>query len=173
MDTSEYFKLIDKYAETHENFTIPNSEPKHAAYLLKTLFKNAQSTIRIFTGRLFEGVYGDENLIEEARNFLRKDSNNSIIIVYQEPLAKDDILESAFIKSILNDNQRQGEIKLWQSPEKFSTLNNHFTVMDNTAFRFETDHGATKAIANFGDPLNAERLIDIFDKITVNSSLIL
>jgi hypothetical protein len=45
--------------------------------------------------------------------------------------------------------------------------------MDDAAFRFETDHANTKAIANFGDPENAKRLVKIFDKISVNSTPIL
>jgi hypothetical protein len=170
MDKSEYFKLIDKCAETQETFTIPNSEPKHAIYLLKTLFKNANFAIRIFTGRLFEGVYGNEDLKEEARNFLRKDANNSVRIAYQEPL---DITNCAFIQTILNDEHRKGSLKVWNANEKFNDLNNHFAVMDERAFRFETDHTNTKAIANFGDPENAKRLVDFFDKISENSSIVI
>jgi hypothetical protein len=172
MNTSEYFKLIDNCAATHENFTIPNSEPEHAIYLLKTLFKNAQSAIRIFTGSLFEHVYGDTGLGEEARNFLRKDENNSIRIAYQESLDMDN---SAFIQSILNDDQGKGSITIWNASEseKYKAVNNHFAVMDDKAFRFEIDHTSTKAIANFGDPVNAKRLVAIFDNISANSSLIL
>ena len=163
----------DKCAETHENFTIPNSEAKHAAYLLKTLFKNAQSNIRIFTGHLFEDVYGDTALIEEACNFLSKDSNNSVRIAYQEAIDKDVIINSKFIQSIVNDEQKKGHIILWRANEKYSDFNNHFAVMDDKAFRFELDHANTKAIANFGDAANAEKLVTIFDRISKNSLLVL
>jgi hypothetical protein len=167
---NEYIALIDKCAENSENFTIPNSEKRHAAYLIKTLFKKAQSTIRIFTGSLFEGVYGDKSLQEEARKFLRRDANNSVNIVYQESI---DIDKSSFIQTIIQDEQKKGAIKIWRANEKFQDINNHFVVMDDTAFRFETDHANTKAIANFGDHENAIRLVDIFGRISQNSSPIL
>jgi hypothetical protein len=170
MDINEYFELIDKFAKNFEELTIPNSEPIHAAYLIKTFFKNAQSTIRIFTGSLFEGVYGDKNLQEEARNFLRKDENNSIRIAYQESL---DINNSTLIQTILNDDQKKGSLKIWNASEKYPDFKNHFAVMDDKAFRFEIDHVTTKAIANFGDFANAKKLVGIFDKISENSASIL
>lgn len=168
MEINEYYEIIDQCAKNLENFTIPNSEQIHAIYLIKTLFKNAQSNIRIFTGRLFEGVYGNEDLQEEARNFLRKDADNSVRIAYQEPL---DIANCAFIQTILNDDRRKGSLKLWNASEKFKDINTHFAVMDDKAFRFETDHANTKAIANFGDPDNAKKLVEIFDKISESSPL--
>lgn len=168
---NEYIALIDKCAETSENFIIPNSEPKHAAYLIKTLFKKAQSTVRIFTGELFENVYGDKDLREEAREFLRKDKNNSIKIAYQKSLNIDN---SSFIQTILNDEQKKGFIEIWSANiVKFQGINNHFVVMDDIAFRFETDHVNTKAMANFGDPANAKQLVNIFESIVKISSPIL
>lgn len=174
MDSNEYndyIALIDKCAETSENFPIPNSEPRHAAYLIKTLFKKARSAVRIFTGELFEIVYGDKDLREEAREFLRRDENNSIEIAYQKSL---DIDNSSLIQTILNDKQKKGSLKIFNANiEKYQGFNNHFVVMDNTAFRFETDHANTKAMANFGDPANARKLVNIFDLIAKNSSPIL
>ena len=170
MDTSEYFELIDKCAETRRNLIIHNGERQHAAYLLKTFFKNAKSNIRIFTGQLFEGVFGDQSLQEEACKFLREDDSHSIQIAYQE---RADILKSTFIQTILNDQQRKGSIAIWNASEKYSDCKNHFAVMDEEAFRFETDHDFTRAVANFGDPAYARKLIDIFDNIAKNSSAIL
>jgi hypothetical protein len=170
MEIDEYFKLIDKYAKSCEDFTIANSAPKHAAYLLKTLFEKAQSTIRIFTGELFDAVYGDKDLLKQAREFLRKDKNNSIRIAYQKSL---DIENSSLIQTILSDDQKKGSLKIWDASKKFEDFNNHFAVMDDKAFRFETDHTNIKAIANFGDPVNAKRLANIFDTISSHSSPIL
>jgi hypothetical protein len=170
MEINEYFALINECARTSKDLTIPNSEPKHAAYLIKTLFKNAEANIRIFTGHLFEGVFGDQDLQEEACKFLREDANHSIRIAYQARL---DISNSTFIQTILNDKQTKGSLKVWDASEKYSNFKNHFAVMDDKAFRFEIDHDSTRAVANFGDQANASRLVAVFDKITKDYSPIL
>lgn len=170
MEINEYFALIDECARTSKDLTIPNSEPKHAAYLIKTLFKNADAVIRFFTGNLFEGVFGDQELQEEACKFIRGDANHSIRIAYQGEL---DISKSTFIQKILKDNQRKGSLNIWDASKKYPDYENHFAVMDNKAFRFELDHAKTKAIANFGDFKNAIKLVGIFDRISANSPSIL
>ena len=166
-----YRKLIDMCAANKKNFTIPNSAPQHASYLIKTLFKEPTGeTMRIFTGKLDESVFADQELRVEAINFLKRNKNNIIKIAYQnEAVNVQDLLEGEFLNDIIEDKEIQGQVVVWNASVSSRSIPNHFAVLDATAFRYELDERTKRAIANFGDSENAENLVGIFDSIIEKS----
>ncbi len=165
-----YFEIIDRCAEHEENFEISNTDVVHASYLIKTLFKHAKSEVCIFSGQLFEGVFGNEDLQSKAREFLSVDDTRKLKVAYQEKVTKDDIVKGKFLSSILSDEARKGSVEVWDASKVFPNDGYHFTVMDKKAFRFETNHVTRNAKANFGDKKTAEGLADVFNLITTKSS---
>jgi len=165
MKIEEYYKIIDKAAENREDFPIPNRDARHASYLLKTLFHYAENEVRILTGGLFQGVFGDENLKEEAIKFLRKSPNVKLLVAFQGSASKEEVLSSSFLQSILADPERKGTIEIYDAKKDFPSGINHFSVADAKAFRYELDHETRRAVGNFGDSNNATVLSALFDKI--------
>lgn len=166
-----YFDIVKKCADNKENFPIPNRDAKHAAYIIKLLFKNAESNVNIFTGTLFSGVYGNEDLIKEAVKFLTK-PNTQLKIAFQNIVERDAINNNDFIKQLKeNFTAIVEKIKLYDASKISQKIPfNHFCVIDNNkAFRFEYDHKSRKAVANFGDPKTAEKLSQAFTEILKHS----
>lgn len=167
--TGNYFAIIDRCAKNSENFPIPNSNTEHAAYVMKTLFHHANSEVCIFTGGLFEGVYGDNDVLTEAINFLKKDGV-TLTIAYQEGIKND----NSFRKSIMSNSDIKDvakKVKIYDASKTINSVKNHFCVADRKAFRYELVHDKHEAIANFGDKENAQILCDVFGKIIIESSL--
>ena len=171
MDTTledEYKKIIQQCADAGKNFEIENSNPAHASYLITTLFGKAESEMRIFTGRLFDNVYGNEDLKEAAIKFLNK-SKAILKIAYQEALSFDEVKEGNFLKDILTNPTVKGKVEIYNASTSCKNLENHFIVKDKAAFRYELDKTKMTAKANFGDFNIAKKLVAIFDLITNNS----
>ncbi len=165
-----YFEIVNRCAENEENFTIPNSDISHAAYLIQTLFDRAQEEVCVFTGELFDGVFGTQGVKNKAIKFLRENKNHELKIAYQYNVSKDDLMQRDFLKSILAEKEIQGRIRIWDARKVFQSDGFHFTVIDRKAFRFETEHDTRHAIANFGDKESAKRLAETFDMIASKSN---
>ena len=164
----EYKKTIQSCADTVKNFEIENSNTAHASYLIATLFGKAELEMRIFTGSLFDNVYGNAALKEAAIKFLSK-SKAILKIAYQDAVSFDVIKEGNFLKDILTNLKVKGQVTIYNASTFCKNLENHFIVKDNTAFRYELDKTKRTARANFGDLDTAKNLVEIFDLIT-NSS---
>lgn len=169
IELESYYEIIDWCAEYGENFEISNTDMAHASYLIKTLFKYAKSEVCIFSGQMFEGVFGNEDLQNEARKFLMMNGDCKLKIAYQEVVPKENILEGKFLRNILSDKERKGSVEVWDASGIFPTDGYHFTVMDKKAFRFETNHKTRNAKANFGDSKTAENLAEVFNVISSKS----
>jgi hypothetical protein len=163
-----YYLRIDNAAANSENVEIPNKDAQHAAYLLMTIFKNAKREVRIFTGALFNGVYGNNDLKKAAESFLQL-PNAVLKIAYQSQVSQEEIKASVFLKKLSDDPARKGKIEVFDSSQSFPDLKNHFAVADDKAYRLEIDHEKREAIGNFGDPIGAKKLADAFEKILLRS----
>lgn len=167
----EYFKTIDDCAKNRKNLTISNGCAEHAAYLIKTFFKHAQEKVCIFTGEMYDGVFEDNDLCEEALVFLRKSGCNLSIILEKE-IDSTLLSQKALIRAISADDSLEGSFRLSYATKDVSDIN-HFAVMDGEAFRYELDHLDRKAIANFGDDINGSKLQKIFEIISSFSTTII
>jgi hypothetical protein len=169
MQIEDYFKIIDKAAENSEDFEISNRDAQHASYLIKTLFHHAAHEVCVFTGSLYDGVFGNEAIKKEAINFLRKDSTVKLKVAFQENVSNEEVLSGSFMKYVLGDPERKGSIEVYNASKAYPGITNHFSVSDGKAFRYEIDHVTRRAVANFGDKKNAQILASVFDKIISKS----
>jgi hypothetical protein len=164
-NAESYYWIIDKCAKEKMNFEISNGDSTHAIYLLNTFFKYAKKEICIYTGSLSDSIFGSEQLIGTAINFLKRDKDATVKIVFQESIDRESILSRKFIRSILDNKLIKNRLKVWTASSVFNAITNHFALMDGLAYRFETDHEQKKAIANFGDLASAETLKKAFSDI--------
>jgi hypothetical protein len=164
-----YAEIVNKCADNEENMEIPNTDVSHAAYLIETLFARAKEEVCVFSGELYDGVFGTQAVQKQAIEFLKK-SNSKLKIAYQYDRTKEAILEGAFLKKVLSDKGAlKGRVEIWNARKVFQNDGFHFTVTDRKYFRFETEHDSRHAIANFGDKENAQRLARVFDTISAKS----
>lgn len=169
---NSYAEIIERCYREKLDLVIPNSDHEHASYLIKTFFEKAKEELIIFTGNLYETVYGEEKLRDKAVNFFETRSDGTLRIAFQVEGSKDNILNSKFIKAILSTKPKKGAVTIFDASHIAHEFSNHFTVMDREAFRYELDHTKGTAIANFGAKHVAERLVHVFNKIASDSKLV-
>lgn len=163
---NEYRRVIAYLASNRINVRIPNGLPQHASILIETMFSNAAGEMRIFTQELNEDVFGKPKVLQAARKFLSKPYAN-LSILLQRPNNIDHFKEHPLFRvfsELKDSNSLHGAVLVKNAAGSYSEDGaNHFAVMDNDGFRFETDHKKCKAIANFNDSKTAKKLIAAFD----------
>ena len=165
----DYRGIIDRCAESGENFVINNGNAMHAAYLLTKFFVIAKKQMQIFTGELFAKVFDEPHLIEAAVNFLSSNADRKIVVAFQEEEGKSSkVLERDFVKKLTTTlPENSGKLEIYSISLDLDGQVNHFAVMDSSAFRYELDHDKKSAVANFGDRKNSSKLKHFFDKLIV------
>ncbi|MBA3018741.1 MAG: hypothetical protein KJ550_12515 [Proteobacteria bacterium] len=171
----DYKKIIDRCAESGENFVINNGNAMHAAYLLTKFFAKAEDQVRIFTGVLFAEVFDGQPLIDAAVEFLSRSANNKIVVAFQEKEGEEEkrgrVLKRNFVKKLTTTlPKNSGKLEIYSIPLDLDGQVNHFAVMDSKAFRYELDHDKKSAVANFGDQKNSGKLKEFFDKLIAGHS---
>lgn len=161
---SEYRELIKKFASCRTNTRIQNGLPQHASILVETMLNTATAEMRIYTKELNESVYGALEVQAALRKFLSKPYSCLKILLQdgqdQSWVSKHPLLQ---ICEDFRHKSGHGAVMVKAAVGSYSRGANHFTVMDNDGYRFETDHENCKAIANFNEPETAKKLIEVFD----------
>ena len=180
-----YFDYVEKMLEKEANIVVRNGRPLHAVYLIEAFLRKAQKTVRLFSGSLKQQagevkMYGDSNVVNAAKNFLSH-PNSKFMIVLENPVDLTEgqrIEDHPVIKEIreLCDGERiEGMLEIRRAAEnniKFlrdQQFCHHMMIMDDRAYRLETDPEQFKAHVNFGDGRTAEKLARIFDRILFDS----
>jgi len=161
---NEYRELIRRFANSRTNSRIPNGLPQHASILVETMLFNATAEMRIYTKELNESVYGAPEVQAALRKFLSK-PYSSLKILLQDHRDQSWVSKHPMLQ-ICEDFRHKfghGAVMVKTAVGSYSRGANHFTVMDNDGYRFETDHENCKAIANFNEPETAKKLIQVFD----------
>ncbi|MDA0782267.1 MAG: hypothetical protein PQ612_07950 [Rickettsiales bacterium] len=172
---SSYEEMVNDLAARGINKDISNSATSHASVLLSAMFKNAKNHVNIYCEKLSDEVYDNADLIENAISFTTKRKGQINIILEQS--VGNDFLDRPLIYKVgsaLFRKKREGK----SDEKKVGNLNvrttsetsDHFTVMDNSAYREETDRLKRTAVANFGNHENAIKLHTRFNKMFENSN---
>jgi len=168
LDLIGYRQLIERMAKNRVSQRIPNDVPEHARVLLETLFNFAKSDVRIYTGQLWDNVYGSAGLVEAARQFI--DRGGRLRVLVQKPMNEHDAAEHPLLKRL--GTCTRGTVEVRCATGIYATDKaKHFAVSDTTGYRFEHDHSQTKAVANFNEPSVAIELATAFDQAFLRFSL--
>lgn len=154
-----YFDLIDRAAVDKTDLLITNGKPSHAVYLMFKFLETATERVLILTPNLkraLDGVYAyeDPKLANAAVDFLRKPNARLSILVGSDPDLDEgeSINQHPFIARIL-EMSNTPRLDVYMNTEgRMPRRDFHFMVMDQQAYRIETDTERVKALANFGDP---------------------
>lgn len=175
-----YNRTVDECADEGRNQIISNALPEHARYLMSRMLRKARSRIRLYSGSLEQSVqspqgcgtaapapvrvYADPDLLAAVEEFLRVEGHALSILVQKDV---DGGVEDHPLVCLVQDLKARGDLRgsfeLKRLNGEQAKINNHFMVMDDTAYRFELDHNPCRAQANFGDSKTAQALADLFD----------
>lgn len=180
-----YFDYVERMLDEGANVVVKNGRPIHAIYLIEAFLRKAKNTVRLFSGTLRQRtdeleIYSDSHVVAAARNFLSR-SGTDMRIVLENPI---DLMEGQRMEDHpmidtaywLRDEGRMGgafrvrrarkdNIRFLRR-EKFC---HHMVIIDERAYRLETDPEKFKAHVNFGDEKTAGKLSQVFDRILFDS----
>ena len=185
-----YFDYVDAMLRKRRDILISNGRPLHAVYLLNAFFRNAKKTIRLFSGSLsrtadaFEQdkgmpIYSDPYIINAVRTFLSSSKSNLKIVLENDI----DVEHGASARShplvgaVLDLKEKglvHGEFHLRRiNPDTLRRLRagnfcQHLMIMDDWAYRLETDASQARAHVNFGDRGMTGLLSGFFDEIILS-----
>ncbi len=184
-DERRYFEIIDQACKDRENEILSNGKPGHAAYIVHKFLDSGKNHIRLFSGtlaRTFMGVsvYDNPHIIEAAINFLRREGTTLSILLEKEidVLPNEEVgdhpLVHAYAKAKKNDpslgkliiHQANTKIVQWLREKNYAR---NWMVMDEQAYRLESDADHATAFVNFGDPDTAQLLARTFDFVAERS----
>jgi hypothetical protein len=155
----DYAELIQASIVKRDGTPIPNGTIEHATMLIEAMLRNAKSSVRILTGELNARLYGTEQIILAARQFLSDFDRKLEIVVEGKPEDKEIILNPLIVAIKSSPN-----LKIWRlKPERRDQLKSHFALMDDDSYRYEPDKEEPSAIAAFGDKTFTKQLDKIFE----------
>jgi hypothetical protein len=161
-DTNAYRQFIERFAESQLNQRIPNGKPAHAAVLFETMFKKAKDDVRIFTGDLSREAYGTPELLQSAKDAVRRGVRVQILLQHKKDLAW--VVAQPLIESTMYNGKLPANIDVRCATAPYSDSTKHFAVMDHIGYRWEWNHKECKAFANFNEPGVASDLARTFDR---------
>lgn len=139
-----------------KNTDIHNASTENALLLFKTLLDEAlkaKKDVRIISGSLLASFYNE--LVEKIQQVLN--SGTKVDVIVEKDLADiNDIENNKFYQKFKHN--------IISAQPKFKGLPN-FIVVGNSAYRFEKNKEAHKAVANFNNPSMGEFLVDMFDNL--------
>ena len=192
-DQKIYFEGVDRMVKSRADIRFSNGLPEHAAYLILTFFRNAQSRVRIFCEHLTQtaenaagnkvNIYSDENIVDAAIRFsLRPDAKLDIVLrdrldVERQADSQSHPLIGGVIEA-LGQSEAKQKLRLCRvSPEVLKFLEDEkylhdMMVMDQRAWRIETQAGTNgvKAQVNLGDGKGAKWVSGLFDRLYLPNS---
>lgn len=180
-DERRYFERIDEALEARENKIISNGKAEHAAYIIHKFLTHAEHKVRIFSGTLsrsYKGasVYANSHITKAAAAFVSGEERELIVIVQDgldlKPGEQDaDHPLARAVRELKEEGRMQGELRIRQlGDDAMEFLRehdycNHWMVMDDHAYRLETNTEEAGAHVNFSDAETAGALAAIFDRV--------
>jgi len=167
-----YISYISQLAHENKSVVFFNSGPKHASFVMSTIFSKAKHTVKIFAGNLDGPVSKNRQYKEELEDFLNRDGKLEILL-QEYNIEKEFNLKNMLSYHLLSGNMN---IKIKKvNATVIDTRNNkevHFSVADDTMYRLETDLKKYIAEGNFNDKVAVKNLVSTFDKMYQDNSSI-
>ena len=156
-DLAEYRARVIAARLSRSGDTIYNSSHRHAAVLIEQLFLDAENDVRIICRQLCGRSFGSPLAIAAAERFLERGGTSLNVIVDAPEVDADG--RNAFLDRF--EGRAGVSISKGGVMVPFD-----FMVVDQRAFRFESDAKTSVARANFNNPGFAKQLVDAFDVLT-------
>jgi hypothetical protein len=168
----EYRQSVALLAKGGLNLEFNNKDERHAVFVMTELFKNAQQSIKIFTGSFSGEISNQPGYWNELKNGILNSDKKVEVIFENEPNSKSICLEG--LKKLKAQGRDVSLCVLTEDYRKLVQENNigHFTIGDDTMFRYETDKIKFTAFCNFDDKDVVKVLNRNFAAFRVNASVL-
>ena len=180
-----YFEYVEGMLESGANIVVKNGRPIHAIYLIEAFLRKAKNTVRLFSGTLKQRtdeleMYGDSHVVTAARNFLSQPGADLRIVLESHI----DLMEGQGIEDhpmidmayeLWTAGRMGGAFRVRRADEdnveflRREKFCHHMMIIDERAYRLETDTEKFKAHVNFGNAKTTGKLSQIFDRILFDS----
>lgn len=164
----EYYNSVEMLSKYGWNLEFNNRDANHANIVMTFLFKTAQKEIMIFAGNFGGAICDKDEYIASLTEAVNKGTKVSII--FEDEPNPDSRCLSALMK--LRNEQKDVSIRVITAATKQAIIKNklkHFTTVDGSKFRYETDGSQFRAFCNFDDTNTALLLKANFQKLTTGS----
>ena len=161
----EFEAKVDALAREKSEEIVFNADTQHALSIVRALFRYGRKSISILSEKLDESVYSDPDLIKSATGFLAAGGTLRIMVQKDANL----VLNKPFMQSIKEYRERV-TLKSVGKENPFHGVDKNFIVMDDGAYRFETNTTLHQATCCFNDAKLTKELQGLFDSCFVMPS---
>jgi hypothetical protein len=167
----KYKEFVRFLSENRVRKEFLNSDQEHALSVFINLFGQASKIVRIFAGCLSVELSNRPEYIVAISDFIERGGDVRILLnKYDESLIiKSNLMRRLSYYSSIEEYREH--IKIKSTKKKFFYVEDpdkkelHFTVVDENAYRIETDVEERSATCNFNNPENAKVLVKLFDEL--------
>lgn len=169
-----YRRYIQRLREEESEELFKNSDSDHAVIVLSELFQSAEEEVWILTQTMSDDIYQTKECLYSLEKFLNKENVKLRIILAEFDEKK---WKSSRISKTLSsyNNGEKKKVEVYQTKLDISFIVDkdvrqkiNFAVADARSYRFELDIQTREAIGSFNGKSQAERLVDLFNKIIEN-----
>ena len=153
----EYRELVRSAVRTRSGEPVYNGSVEHATVLAETFFSNAEREVCILSGDLNPRVYGNPEVVRQAKLFLADAGHSAKFLIEDENNL--DFKNHPFLEGVKDFSNVEFRVVPTVVQKSY---NYHFMTMDDDSYRFEQDRAKTQAIAAFGDIKGAKNIKGIF-----------
>ncbi|MDX1956498.1 MAG: hypothetical protein SFU20_13285 [Chitinophagaceae bacterium] len=163
---TEYLNFVDSLAQkggTDQIFF--NSGPNHAAIVFATMFKYANSEMKMFCGGFTGEVSNDKRYQRELEEYLKRGGKLKILV-------ENDLSNNPKSQVYAIFRKYSSNIQVYLSQGKVTDKNGdplHFAMADDRMYRLETGTIDYTAEVNFNNPEKVDILNYYFDRILLSS----
>lgn len=164
----EYNFFVSSLAKDNADRVFLNSDEEHALIVLVNLFRQAKETVRIFAACLCEHIGNKPEYIVAISEFIERGGKVRMLLnKFDENLVSNSNLFKrlayyAYEGADIQIKRTLAHPFLSKDPQRKEV---HFTVIDETGYRIETDIEKRTAECNFNNPTLSKGLVSFFDRI--------
>lgn len=165
---NDYKAFIKTLAESNDTRTFVNSDEDHALDVFVQLFRIAQHEVKIFAGCLCKHVGNKNEYVVALSDYVERGGILKILLNdYDEEAAR----TSSLYKRLAYYKEQNYPIEVKRTTAKpYLTADPdkkpvHFTIVDDKAYRLETDIERRTAECSFNNPLLSRAISSFFDSL--------
>lgn len=165
---NDFKNMVSRLATMGENRVFLNSSEEHAIVVLSEMFKVAQENIRIFAGCLYEHVGNSPEYIQALSDFIERNGTVKILL---NKFTADEAKKSNLFKRLAYYQAigHSVEVRITEAKPYLAKDEDkkevHFTIVDEKAYRIETDIEQRAAACNFDGKALAKSFATFFDEL--------
>lgn len=164
----DYYELVENCASKKLDVEIANGKIDHAQILLEAMLRHGKKNINIFSGELKEELYSDFRFQTWVQVYYLISKGTLTFIIQNLDDLENHTLYS-FVKE-LDPEFKRIKFYIVNKDSEASKEENHFAIMDDSAYRLETDDENVKAKANFNDKSKNTELTTKFNTFLTQST---